>query len=316
MNKIMQMIDSAEHIVVISHVNPDADSIGAASAMYTCLLQKHKKVSWFCKTKEINPKLSFIPWFEKIRDSFPSSADLAISLDCADEKRLGVELECDLINIDHHKSNGNFAILNLVQTDAISTTMVLYDFFKENAIKINKKMATALYAGLLDDSDGLLDDKVDGTTFATVQELIECGAEYKLCNKFILKTMSLAALRLKAVMLSNMTLELDARVAVFCVSDEDMKSTGAIGQDCEMALEESLSLPHVEVAMLVKQNSDFSIKSSIRSKTEVDASKIASVFGGGGHFGRSGFTMGSENTLEEAKSKILNLIKKEMVIEK
>ncbi|MCF6309122.1 MAG: DHH family phosphoesterase [Sulfurimonas sp.] len=312
MNEIINKIDSAKHIVVISHVNPDADSISSASAMYTYLLQKHKKVSWYCKTKDISKKLSFIPWFDKIRDSFPGSVDLAISLDCAHIKRLGVELDCELINIDHHESNIDFAMINLVQTNAISTTEVLYNFFKENGIKINPKMATALYVGLLDDSNGFMDDNVNGTTFALIGELIECGAEFKICNKNIMKSMSLAALRLKGVMFKNMTLECDARVTFFCVTDEEMMATGALGVDCELALEESMSLAHVEVAVLVRQNSDLTIKGSIRSDTKVDASKIASAFGGGGHTSRSGFDTGSETDIQDIKEKILNLIKKEI----
>ena len=312
MNKILKKIDEAGHIVVVSHLNPDADSIGSASAMYTFLLQKHKKVSWFCKTKNINPKLAFIPWFDKIRDSFASSADLAILLDCADKKRAGIEIECDTINIDHHESNDNFAELNLVTTDAISTTEVLYNFFKSNEIKINKKMATAIYAGLIDDSDGFLSDRVDGTTFALAKELIDYGADFELCNENIIKRASLAALRLKAVMLTNMYLEHDAKVAFFYVSIEDMKSTGAINEDCEAALEESLYLPHVEVAMLLRQNSDYTIKGSIRSKAGINSAKIATVFGGGGHSSRAGFNIYDVTDLKDLKNRVLNLIKKEM----
>lgn len=312
MNQIIQKIDNANHIVVISHLNPDADSLGSASAMYTYLLQKHKKVSWYCATKNIDIKLSFIPWFEKIRDSFPSSADLAISLDCGDIKRLGTEVECDLINIDHHASNKNYGTVNLVDSNYISTTEVLYNFFKTNSIKINAKMSTAIYAGILDDSNGLMSDEVDGTIFAIVKELIECGAEYKTCNKYIMKSMSLGALRLKALMFTNMTLECEAKIAVFCVSVDDMKATGAVGEDCEAALEESLYLPHVEAAMLVKENRDFSIKGSLRSNGAVDVSKIALKFGGGGHASRSGFSMASGVSLENAKTEVLNLIKKEI----
>jgi phosphoesterase RecJ-like protein len=312
MNEVIQRIDKANHIVVISHLNPDADSIGSASAMYTYLLQKHKKVSWYCKTTDIINTLSFIPWFDKIKNTFPSSADLAISLDCGDIKRIGIELECDLINIDHHESNKSYGDINIVDSSAISTTKVLYDFFKQNSIKINPKMATALYAGLLDDSNGFMDEKLDGTIFATIGELIDYGAEFKTCNKNIMQSMSLAGLRLKGIMFKNMTLELDAKIAIFCVSAYDMKSTGAVGQDCEGALEEVLYLPHVEVAMLVKQNKDLSIKGSIRCSGDVDASKIASIFGGGGHSSRSGFSMSNDVALDDAKIQVLNFIKKEM----
>lgn len=312
MNEILERIDKANHIVLISHINPDADSIGSASAVYTYLLRLHKKVSWFCASKNINAKLKFLPWSEKIRDSFVSSADLAISLDCGNKNRLGVEIECDLINIDHHASNTNYGEYNLVDSSCISTTQVLYDFFKSNDISINPKMATAIYAGLLDDSGNFLDDQVDGTTFATIGELIESGADYKLCNKFITKYQSLAAFRLKAIMHKNMELFHDARVAVFCVSNEDMKTTGAVGTDCESTLEEALWLPSVEVSFLIRENKDLSLKCSLRSCSQVDVDLIASKFSGGGHAARAGFNLESDVTMEQAKENILKLIYKEL----
>ncbi|MDD5158220.1 DHH family phosphoesterase [Sulfurimonas sp.] len=316
MNEIVNKIENAKHIVVISHIAPDADSISSASAMYTFILQKHKKVSWFCKSKNIDRRFSFIPWIENIRDSFPASADLAISLDCGDKNRLGFEPHCELINIDHHESNTNFATLNLVDKSAISTTEVLFNFFKQNEIKINKKMATSLYAGLLDDSDGFLHESVDGTTFAVALELIASGAELKTCNKQIMKNSSLSALRLKGLMFREMSLEFDARVAVFCVSKEDITSCKAELRDCEGALEESLHLHYVEIALLVRENSDSTLKCSIRSCSSFDSLKIAQIFDGGGHKSRAGFSLGSEFTIEQAKEKILNLIKKDIQFEK
>jgi len=313
LNEILKKIDKAGHIVLISHINPDADSIGSASAMYTFLLQSHKKVSWFCKTEKISNKLSFIPWFENIKSTYPKSADLAISFDCADKKRLGTEVGSDLINIDHHSTNSNYGDINFVKTDAISTTEILYYFFKENDAKINKKMATALYAGLLDDSDAFTSDSLSGTTFAMAKELIEQGADYKLCAKNIIKSLSLAAVRLKAVMFKNMSLECGACVAFFSVSDEDMRSTGASPWECEDALEESLNIVHVEVAVLLRQNSDFTIKGSLRSNSKFDCAKIASNFGGGGHMQRAGFEIESGLSLNEAREIVLSLIKKEIV---
>ena len=312
MKDIIKRIDSAKHIVVMAHVNPDADSLGSASAMYTYLLTLHKKVSFFCVSKNINPKLSFLPWFEKVRTSFPASCDLAIALDCGSESRLGINLECDLINIDHHVSNSKYGQFNLVDTTCISTSQILCNFFVENEIPINKKMATALYAGLLDDSNGFMSDDVNGTVFATSNMLRDSGAEYKLCNKYIMKYQSLGSLRLKSIMLANMGLFNNAKIALFLVSNEDMKKTGAIGEDCEGALEESLYLPTVEVAILLKENKDLSLKGSLRSCGDFDALKVASKFSGGGHKSRAGFTMSNTFTLEDASQKILKLVNKEI----
>ena len=312
MNKILQRIEEAKHVVVIAHINPDADSIGSASAIYTYLLTLHKKVSFFCKTKEISNKLVFLPWADTIRDSFPASADLAISLDCGDIRRIGVDLECDLINIDHHKSNNRFGQYALVDESCISTTQVIYSLFKDNEISINKKMATALYAGILDDSNGFMDERVDGKYFDIISDLIAIGADFKLCNKHIKKSLSLGAFRIKAVMYRNMQLFKEASVAFFCVYDDDIKATGAVGQDCEYALEEALYLPNVEVSILLKQNSDYTVKGSLRSNGNIDVSKIASSLSGGGHKNRAGFNINSIISLDDAKDKILKLIYKEI----
>ena len=159
---------------------------------------------------------------------------------------------------------------------------------------------------------GFMNNNVDGTTFAFAKELIDLGADYKVCNEFIMKSISLGALRLKAIMFKNMMLESQAKIAVFCVSRDEIKESGAFGGECELALEESLHLPHVEVAMLIRENNDFTLKASIRSKKEFDSSKIASAFGGGGHLLRAGFEFSSDISLKDAKEKILNLIKKEI----
>ena len=312
MNEIIKRIQCASHIVVIAHVNPDADSLGSASAIYTYLLQKHKKVSFFCKTKEINKKFSFLPWFEKMRDCFPSSADLAISLDCGSYSRIGVSLECDLINIDHHQSNTEFGELNLVDVDCISTTQVIYNFFKTNEILINKKMSTALYAGLLDDSNGFLSPEIDGTTFAMSKELIECGANFHTCNTFVMKHQSLAGLRLKAIMLNKMQLIHHGEVAVFLITQDDLKKTGALGGDCESALEESLYLQTVKVSLLLKENKDLSLKGSLRSKGNHSILNIAATFDGGGHKNRAGFKLDNSYTLLDASKKIIKMIQKEI----
>jgi phosphoesterase RecJ-like protein len=311
LNEILEKIAASEHIVVISHIDPDADSLGSASAMYTFLLQNHKKVTWFCKTKNIDRKFSCIPWFENIKESFPLSADLAIAFDCADKKRLGTEIGCELINIDHHATNSLYGDINLVH-NAISTTEILHNFFKANGFKINKKTATALYAGLLEDSEAFLSTKVDGTTFASALELIESGADFKLCNKKILKSTSLGTLRIKAFMFANMSLECNAKIAFFCVSDEEIKASGADYEDCKNPLEESLNLEYVEAALLLIQNSDFTVKGSIRTNGNINAGEIAKKIGGGGHLSRAGFELECGVSLEDAKSMVLNLIKKDL----
>ncbi|MBU0631135.1 DHH family phosphoesterase [bacterium] len=306
--EIIERIHAAKHVVVISHVNPDTDSLSSASAVYTYMLKLHKKVSFFCASKNIDEKLKFLPWVEKLKNSFPRDADLAISLDCGAYSRLGVELEIDLINFDHHQSNDNFAKYNVVDASAISTTQVLFDFFKANEIGINQKMATALYAGLIDDSSNFLSHKTDHRVFDMARELCQLGADSASCSIFVSKYMSLSAYRLKGAMMLDMRLYDDATISVLHVDQKMMQKYGAKASDCEAALEEALHLPTVQVALLLRENKNLTLKGSLRSKGSVDVNVIAQIFGGGGHPHAAGFTL-ENNDLEESTQQIIKLIK-------
>lgn len=305
---IIDRINEAKHVVVISHINPDTDSLSSASAVYTYMLKLHKKVSFFCASKHIDENLKFLPWLDKIKNNFPKDADLAISLDCGSYSRLGVEVDIDLINIDHHQSNDNYGAYNVVDADAISTTQVLYDFFKANGIDINQKMATALYAGLIDDSSNFLSHKTDHRVFDMAKDLCHLGADSKSCSIFVSQHMSLAAYRLKGAMMLGMQLYNDATIAVLHVDQKMMQNYGAKASDCEAALEEALHLPTVKVALLLRENKNLTLKASLRSDGSVDVNAIAKKFGGGGHLQAAGFTL-EQNDMQNATNKIIKLIK-------
>ncbi len=210
----LEAIDNAKYIVILT----SKDSFADASALYTYVLRLHKKVSIVDASQNIDNGLSFLPWFDKLRNIIPSSADLVVDLD--------LEIES------------------------------LYNLFKNNDITINNKMATALYAGLLQRFDGFVGNGVNGTTFALVSELIKQGADYKLCNKFIARRVSLSMLRLKALMLQNMILINDSKAVLFCVSGDDFKSSGADESEAFEIMREGLNLPYVETAILINSENE------------------------------------------------------------
>jgi len=308
-NELVKALADAKHILIIAHVNPDADSMGSALAMYTHVLRLHKKVSLYCKTQKINPALSFLPFFEKIRSTVPNDYDLALSFDCGAISRLGLEVDVPLVNVDHHVSNENYGTINLVDSTAISTTQVLYDFFKDNDLKINAKMATALYSGLVDDSESFTTEKTDLRTFEMASELLKCGADNALCVQKLFKERSLASLRLKAKMLSAMKLSLGASVASTLVEKSFFEETGAYEVDCEEGLNESLELSSVKIAFMLRYTKEGHIKGSLRSCDGSDMNTVASNFGGGGHIHSAGFIT-KIGTLEEIEEKIIMLLER------
>ena len=113
-------IEAADHIALIAHIRPDADTMGSACSMYAHLLRLQKKTTLFCASAAIDRRLACIPWSEKTTTRWDDGADLAIAFDCGSPDRLGLTPRCTIINIDHHTGNGGFGDLQLVDTDAVS----------------------------------------------------------------------------------------------------------------------------------------------------------------------------------------------------
>lgn len=311
MNSVADKIEDAGHIVLIMHEGFDADTIASASAMYGFLLQKHKKVSWFCKSSALDKRFAFLGWFENIKNSYPLSCDLAICFRCATKETLGVEVESEIINIDNCAKNTRFADINLIKNDAVSTTEILYDFFIQESVKINKKMATALYFGLLESSESFLSKSVDGTTFALAHKLIELGADYKACSSSFAQKNSLASLRLKATMLKNLSLECNAQIAFFCLNKTELASSGAEFESCMAAMKEALGLTYVKVAILLAESENLTLEGLIFAKDGVDINAIASKVAGFSDCQKVAFSL-SSLSIVQAKDILTNLIKKEL----
>lgn len=220
MNEIFKNIQNAKHIELVA----EPEFLAVASALYTYILRLHKKVSLVSKSKNIDIKFSFLPWFEKIKSSDTPSADLKIVC--------------------------NFS------------SRTLYEAFEKENITLNKKMATALYGALLDETRGFVKG-VDGTIFAMAQVLIECGAEHKVCSRFILKNATLAFLRLKSLMLKKMLLLNDAKAAFFCLDENEIKATGASLENAYEIMQEAFALRYVEMVVLLDSDSEYEVQKVI-----------------------------------------------------
>lgn len=306
------LIHSSSHIVLVAHKNPDADSLGAACAFYSYLLRSQKKVTLFCVSAEVNPNLAFLPWFDKVTDRFPEDADCMISFDCGSYGRLGIENELPLLNIDHHISNNFYGSHNLINTSAISATEVVYDYFVANGVKINGKMALSLYAGLIDDSKCFSAPECSAKTFAMAHSLIELGADHALCIEWLYRRRSLASLRVRGILLKEMKLLVDGKLAVFEVPLSLLEETGAGIAECKRVLDEALGMRSVQAAIMVLEHPRGGSKLSLRTDGTVDAAKIMASFGGGGHVRRAGTRLKQEN-YDELAENMMRMITKELV---
>ena len=299
--KALELIEKSRYILIITHVNPDPDSIGSALALSNLFSENKIKHKVFNVSADLPTSLDFIPRFEKITNQLPAFFDLAISVDCGTYKRLGFELDSSipLINFDHHKSNNSFGAVNIVDPMKSSTAELVFEFFKHNGLYITKNSATALYVGIYDDTLAFSLGRCDELTFEKINFLVECGASpSEIANK-LLRRDSLAKYRIIPKVLDSLELYKEGEVASIIAKEEWFKQTGAHNRDCEDALDMVMSIAVVRIAFFVRVVNGVS-RVSLRSKGKIDVSKIAGEFGGGGHFNAAGCTI---ETLDVEKAK-------------
>lgn len=305
-DQVWKLINESHYITLISHINPDGDTLGSALSFYPSLKQMGKNVSVVNITKEIPNKYDFLPNFKKIKSSLPEKCELLISFDCGSLDRLGIEKgDFKIINIDHHKSNTFYGDINIVDATKASCTLLAYEILELHHT-LTKNEAVCIYTGLAEDTGFFTHSNTDLLAFESASKLISKGINPTEISQNLKMRNSLAKTRLTALFINSIELLNDATIAVGTISQEDLKKTGALKSDSEHLVDILRNLATVELAIMVLEEKDGTFKISLRSKKHLDVSTIAQSFGGGGHKRASGF----ESSEAETKTIIKKIIHK------
>ena len=311
-------IQNANKILIISHVNPDGDTLGSMSALYQVILNNFN-IQKDCIDMVYNgiiPEIyKFIPYLELAQTPDMvkhKQYDLVISVDIAAKDRMGDSLplfeNIDIrMNIDHHKTNNNFGTINFVRADACSCGEVLLDIFNALKFKIDKRTACALYAAILTDTGGFRYENTTAQTLLKASELISLGANPAEICRYCYESKPRNMVLLHANCMINAEFSADNKIAGICITNKDMEKFHATNDYTEGLVEELRRIKTTEVSFVIKEVDENTSKVSLRSKN-TDVSLIAQVFGGGGHTFAAGCTI--RKPLNIAKDKLVEEIKK------
>lgn len=308
--KAWEVINDARHILLVSHVNPDGDTIGSVLALYDALKRQNKKVSLYNATKELPRIYNFLPNIQKIKDRLPGFYDLVISCDCGSFDRLKIQKgDYKIINIDHHQSNQMFGDINLIDKTSASAGMVVCDLLEQNSAKISPECATCIYVSIVEDTGFFSYSHLSEKTFECASRLIGYGADVKEIATLLRSSISLAKTRLLGYVLSNFDLYFDAKVAFIGISRDVLARTGAKRYDTKNIVNVLRDIITVKVSIMVLEEKNGGFKISLRSQDEKDVSIVAKDFGGGGHKNSAGFEV-ADDDFEKLKNTVLQKIKR------
>lgn len=298
MERVKQMIDEARAITILSHINPDADTLGTALGIFALLFKQGKRVEVVNASTQLPKHLDFLPFFSKLKHKIDFADSLIITCDAGSLDRFGFDLTGRMIiNIDHHISNTFFGDVNVVFPNDASTSQVAFKLFS-TIYPINAQTATAFYTALLSDTRYFTTSNVTPEVFDIARELVARGANPVDIAKNFTQRRSLSSVRVLERALHSLTLTMNGQVATMQILLEDIEATGATMPDMEGIVDYGRSLATVELAVLLIELKD-GWRVSIRSKT-VDITPLAKSFGGGGHKVAAGFTLSKAEYTQSA----------------
>lgn len=311
LDHVLKAIRERQRFVVTSHARPDGDGIGSALACGQILrvMGKDAEVVTYDGVPRIYQNL---PFAERAihAESVPGN-DAVILLECDSTRRAGLRglEQCFLINIDHHVSGRNFGHINWIDPSVMATAELVYRLARRACVPIDRDIATCLYTALMTDTGSFMFEGTNEHTFAVARELVVAGADPALCARPIYFGHSTAKMRLLGAALSH--LHREGPLAWIWVTREQMERFGAREEDCEGLVNYALSMGDVQVAIFFRELPDKRYRVSLRSKGEINVSKVAEHFGGGGHKCASGFSV--DGPLAVAVSRVVDRLRAEPV---
>ena len=297
-NEVVKILKSANKIALFCHVNPDGDTICSALSLALGLEKTGKTVDVFCDGT-ITGAVRSVAHADRVRSDLPQAKDydVLVAVDCGDEGRVGkyapLFRKARLTAcIDHHKQLGSFAAVNYVDTTAGATAELIFLILQEiDPALIDADIATLLYTGLVTDTGCFSFSNVTERTMKIGSALLAKGVKNADITYIFFKEIPMKTFRLKARALAKEQDFEDDKIGVISFLMDDFDATGTTSSDSSNLVNEIVNISGVEIAVSITEVRKNSYKVSLRTHDTVDASRIANVFGGGGHKNAAGFML-------------------------
>lgn len=196
------------------------------------------------------------------------------------------------ICFDHHQKEEPNCNLVYVDSSAAANALIIWEFVNFLDIKITREMATAAYSGLSSDTNSFMNTNTDKRTFVAATDMMSYGVDASAVAQKLFQSRSLESFELEQIALNNLYVDKDNRFAFTYLTSQDYMKYNATKADSDAMIDLLRQLECVDVACLIRQEKDGEkIHGSLRSKSNVDVSKLAKQHIGGGHKAAAGFTM-------------------------
>lgn len=291
------LIKQSKKILLLSHMNPDGDTLGSMCALYSMIYKRFKIKADMNVVSNIPYNYKFLPNVDLAERYYDKSLvyDLVITLDVAaidrvmDSKILFDKAKCT-VNIDHHKTNPKFGDYQIIEADASSCGEVLFNYFKAHNWVLTEDAAICLYTAIMTDTGNFRFENTSSNTFRAAADLVDTGANPNYIYKKCYETKTKNYIMFQNYCVNKAVFIEDNKIAYTTVYKKDLEKFSA-GDDYTDGIAETLrAIDTTEVSFVAKEVESKLTKISMRSK-KADVATICTKFGGGGHTFAAGCTI-------------------------
>lgn len=284
-----KLLLSKNDILLVTHKNPDGDTMSSAAALCSALRRAGKR-AYLYPNPDVIEKLR--PYVEPFFAPAEFTPAYFVSVDVATENMFakGFEGKIDLC-VDHHPTNSHYARHELIRDDRSSCGEIVFELIKALGGKPNQEEATLLYIALTTDTGCFQYANINAHTFSAAAELLRLGADNLEVSKVFFRKISKARMKLEGLIYSGMGFYRGGTVTVATVTREMLESAGADENDCDDLAGLAGKAEGSIVNVTIKELPNGESKVSVRSDPQVSSSDICAVFGGGGHAMAAGCTI-------------------------
>lgn len=313
--RLRPLFAAAKSAVLVTHVTPDGDGIGAEICLHAYLVSLGIDTR-ILNTEPLPLRYRFLDTrgavevFDPARhDAFVRQADLIVMLDNSSPQRLGSLEEATrasratTICIDHHDLTDPFWKVSLVDPQASATGELVYRLIKTLGGRPDFGATQAAYVSLVTDTGYFRFGKTSPGAHESAADMLAQGVSPPRVYSEVFERHSAALVRLGGVALADLKLEEQDRLAWIRLTRDQVAACGAELEDTSDVVNELLTIDGVRVAALFKGIDGDRVKISLRSKGPLDVNKIAQAFGGGGHINAAGAVI--PGTIDEVAARVL-----------
>jgi len=298
------LLASNDDYLILTHKNPDGDSIGSSAALCSALRRFGKKAFLYANP-DFNAK--YLPYIKPFVQKSDFSPKYVIAIDIASESQFpkGFEGKVDLC-IDHHPTNTHYASNYLVAAEKSACGEAVMPIIRLLCKKITKQEATLLYMAVSTDTGCFKYANTNAGTMRAAAELLEAGADNLLINEEFFRKVSRNRLALEGMIYSGLRYYRDGLISVASITLDMIRESGITDEDLDDLAALCGRARGSKLNITIRETECDVSRVSLRSAPGVDCSKIAAVFGGGGHTLASGCTI--KSSAEKARAILLEVI--------